>query len=101
MLDYEISKNPYEHRRETILPWRKIATVNVKEENEGIIERAETLLKQGIKSFDALHVACAIEGKCEYFITTDKRLLRKPVVNIKLVSPIDFLTEMEGASDED
>jgi len=25
----------------------------------------------GIKEFDALHIACAIEAECDYFITTD------------------------------
>ncbi len=31
----------------------------------------------GIKAKDALHVASAIEGKAEYFVTTDDKLIKK------------------------
>lgn len=31
----------------------------------------------GVKSKNALHVSCAIEGKAEYFITTDDKLINK------------------------
>ena len=101
VLDYEISKNPYEFRRATIQPWRNMAAINVREESESIIRKAEELIQQNVKTYDALHVACAIEGECNYFITTDKRLLRKPVSDIKLISPIEFLTEMEETQNED
>ena len=51
---------------------------------------------QGIKAKDALHLACAIESGCDYFITTDKGLTNKSVDNIIIINPIDFVREMEG-----
>jgi len=45
----------------------------------------------GIKEKDALHLACAIFAKSDYFITTDKKLLNKNVGEINIINPIDFL----------
>jgi hypothetical protein len=36
---------------------------------------AHQLLKFGIKPKDALHVASAVEGKADYFLTTEDKLL--------------------------
>ncbi len=33
---------------------------------------------------------------CEYFISTDKRLLKYKSNKIKLVTPVEFVIEMEG-----
>lgn len=52
-------------------------------------------MKTGIKYKDACHVACAIYANCEYFITTDKRLLKYKSDKIKLVNPIDFIDILE------
>ncbi len=49
----------------------------------------------GIKEADALHIACAIERDCVYFITADHPLTRKNVEGIKVINPIDFVREME------
>jgi len=55
------------------------------------------LEKNGIKPLDALHIACAIEAKCDYFITVDKGILKKKHLSheIKIVNPIDFLDDYE------
>ncbi|MDR0295771.1 MAG: PIN domain-containing protein, partial [Prevotellaceae bacterium] len=57
--------------------------------------RGKEIMKLGIKANDALHIACAIERKCEYFITTDKGLTNKIVDGIEIKNPIDFISEME------
>ena len=44
---------------------------------------------------DSLHIACAITNKCDYFITTDNRLLNKPVTKTKIITPINFVLETE------
>ncbi|KZX10756.1 type II toxin-antitoxin system VapC family toxin [Methanobrevibacter curvatus] len=49
------------------------------------------MTKLGIKSKDALHIACATLSSCEYFITCDKRLLNKNINEIKVINPIDFV----------
>jgi len=51
-------------------------------------------LKQiGLKAKDALHVASAIEGKAQYFLTTDDKILNKlsKFTEIKVIDPIEFV----------
>ena len=50
----------------------------------------------GVKEKDAYHVASAIYAGCEYFISTDIRLLKYKSEKIRLVTPIEFVTETEG-----
>lgn len=57
---------------------------------------AEEIMKTGVKEKDAYHVASAIYAGCEYFISTDIRLLKYKTDRIKLVTPIEFVTETEG-----
>jgi predicted nucleic acid-binding protein len=52
-----------------------------------------------IRPNDALHIACAIESQCEYFITTDDGLTNKRINEIKIINPIDFI-RMEGDENE-
>lgn len=95
ILDYENGKNPYEEKRLAIAPWKTIASSYVTEETENIILFAETLALKGIKTYDALHISCAVAANCEYYLTTDKKLLNTSIREIKIVSPIVFVNEME------
>jgi predicted nucleic acid-binding protein len=54
-------------------------------------------LRGKVKPKDSLHISCAIESGCEYFITTDVPLLKKQalVLELKIINPIDFIREME------
>ncbi len=96
ILDYENGRNPYEEKRSAIAPWKKLSLYCVSEETEEILLFAEELEKKGIKTYDALHIACAYAAKCDYYITTDKKLLHTPVEGIKIVDPIVFVKEAEG-----
>ena len=55
-------------------------------------EEIETL---GVKPKDALHLASAEKAGCDWFLTTDKRLLKKVAVlgKMKIVNPIQFISE--------
>ena len=97
-LDYEVSRNPFEMRRNSIV---NFISENIKgyvgEERADILKPlAENIMEQGVKEKDAYHVASAIYAKCEYFISTDIRLLKYKTDKIKLVTPIEFVVEMEG-----
>lgn len=96
ILDYENGKNPYDEKRLAIAPWKELASLCVSEETESILLYAESLTSKGIKIFDALHIACAVDANCEYYLTTDKKLLNTPIPEIKIVNPIFFVNEMEG-----
>ena len=76
VLDYENSHNPFAERLASILLWRSLAEVRIRE-TESILEQGRSLMQLGIKPFDALHVACAISANADLFITTDDALLRK------------------------
>ena len=95
MLDYENDKNPYEEKKNAIAPWKQIAD-DFCPPSETILSRGKDIMKLGVKQNDALHIACAIEKHCGYFITTDKPLLGKTVANIKIIDPVDFVRETEG-----
>ena len=57
-------------------------------------------MKHGVKELDSLHIACAIERRCDYFITTDRKLLNKPITGTKIRNPIDFILETEDEINE-
>ncbi|MDR1690108.1 MAG: hypothetical protein LBS21_16120 [Clostridiales bacterium] len=49
----------------------------------------------GIKEMDALHIACAIEKQCDYFITVDKGTMNKKISEIIIINPINSVMETE------
>ncbi|MBQ8692926.1 MAG: PIN domain-containing protein, partial [Synergistaceae bacterium] len=92
VLDYENSKNPFMEKREAIAPWRDLA-VKIVVETDEIINFAEKLKVKGIKTFDALHIACAVSSNCDYYLTTDRKLLRSKINKINIADPIQFIFE--------
>lgn len=95
VLDYELRKNPYEDKKEAIAPWKKIARVFVGDVNDNILSLAARLKEEGLKTYDASHIACAVDAGCDFFLTTDRQLLRRSVDGIRIVNPIQFISEME------
>jgi hypothetical protein len=93
-LDYENGKNPFEDKRNAIAPWKLIAK-DYCPHSEAVRSRSKEIMKLGIKELDALHISCAIEKQCDYFITTDSGPLKINIDGIKIVNPIDFVREME------
>ena len=59
--------------------------------NEDILAQAERLMQIGFRQKDASHIACAVYLKADYFVTTDKRILNKSLIDITLIDPIDFV----------
>lgn len=97
ILDYEVSRNPYEMRKQSIIRFIQDNMEGyVGDERADIIKPiADGIMKTGVKEKDAYHVAAAIYAECEYFISTDSRLLKYKTDKIKLVTPIEFVTETE------
>ena len=98
MLRYECSNNPFPMRRDTIFDFIDNNIVGyVGDDRKELIEKkASEIMETGVKYKDACHVAAAIYAGCEYFISTDIRLLKYQTKEIKMVNPIEFITEMEG-----
>ena len=93
ILDFENSANPYKERRESIREWISVSAENIKP-TENIKNYANELQNlHGIKPKNSLHAACVIEAQCEYFLTTDKILMKKTIKlkEIKAVNPLEFI----------
>ena len=93
VLLYENSKNPYKMRKICIENFmRKYISIYIDKSNhQRILENSTFVIETGIKDRDAYHIACAQIAHCDYFLSTDDRLLKYPSVDIKIVNPIDFL----------
>jgi predicted nucleic acid-binding protein len=96
ILEYENMQNPYEDRRSNTMEWKAVAAIEIME-SEDIISAAETLQIMGIKTKDSLHIACAVAGNADYFLTTDKRLLNSAdsVSDVKIRNPLEFISTEE------
>ncbi|MBR2208074.1 MAG: hypothetical protein IJ859_04615 [Synergistaceae bacterium] len=97
-LDYECSNVPVSTRKEARM---KFINDNVcyhvsVERNEIISKKAALIMTAGVKEKDAYHLASAIYAECEYFISTDLRLLKYKTDEIKMVTPIEFIIKLEG-----
>jgi predicted nucleic acid-binding protein len=97
MNEYENNFNPYKDRRHSIQKWAEHNTKEFCYPSDIILKRGEKIQKLNIRKKDALHLACAIESSCDYFITTDYLLIRKNKLfsEIRIINPINFLLEME------
>jgi hypothetical protein len=94
ILDFENEANPFEQRKLAIKDWKVHACVDADETKE-ILGTAERFERMGVRSKDALHLACAVAMKCEYFLTTDDQLVKKVsgVTEIKVTDPVSFIRE--------
>ena len=97
ILEYENMQNPFIERRNAIIEWKKIAAEKI-EGTKNVVARASEFTRNGVKSKDALHIACAIEGKAEYFLTTDDKLLKKLAKTKELIviNPVNFIPLLES-----
>lgn len=102
IMDIENLANPDINRKLAVADWQKLSRVDVAA-NESIEEVAQSLALIGVKPMDALHVACAIEAKAEYLLTTDKALLRKMTADnrIQVIDPVDFIRILSETKNED
>jgi len=96
IIDYENRFNPFEERKDAIDKWKSHAIIDIIE-TSNIINNAELIQNLGVKSKDALHVACAVEAQCDYFLSTDDLLLKKlsGFDKIEALNPLPFLTVLE------
>ena len=92
ILDYENLANPFEERRNTIQNWKARAFIDI-DADLGILAKANIFRKIGLQNKDALHLACAVAAKCDYFVTTDDVLLKKTVgfEDITVIDPQNFI----------
>lgn len=97
MLEYENGKNRFSHKRKAIADFMNTNEkyyVGIEHEIEAT-KIARHIMETGIKSADALHVACAMIAGADYFITTDNRLLKFHSKAIQVLTPGEFIRRWE------
>lgn len=94
ILEYENSRNPHPNKQLAMQHYLQRST-DRQLLTEDIRFRAKVLETEGVKSFDALHVASAEAGGCDYLLTTDKRLINRcKNLALKVINPVDFIVEV-------
>ena len=95
IMDYENNKNPFQERREQIQKWKEYAAIDI-DEDESVLKTAHSIGACGLKQMDSLHLACAITGTANYFVTTDDKILKKcdTIREISIIDPIDFIKQV-------
>ena len=93
-LDYELSQSPNFQEPDMISPWRMDAAEFV-DTDDALIDRGEEIERMGIKAMDALHIASAETAGCDWFLTTDKGILKKlqQLGAMRIANPIEFVME--------
>lgn len=96
ILDFENNANPDGIIRNEIFLWRTKSSLIVYN-NDDIVSKAKELNELGLGNKDSLHIASAIKGNAQYFITVDKGILSKKtlVKELLIISPIDFIAFLE------
>lgn len=96
ILDFENSLNPFGDRRDSVSQWRPLAVRRISHD-EQLVALARQLSQLGLTEYDALHVAAAITGKVDLFVSTDDRLVKKLKGrdDIRCLLPGDALALME------
>ena len=94
-INYEISHKEDKESRDSILLF---VEKNAKSFLRNIHDRRlktlhDKVMAHGIKNMDAYHVASAILLGCDYFITTDDRILKYDDDSIKILNPVRFIME--------
>lgn len=92
ILTAENEANPDETIRDKIIDWIDYSYHYVKYDSQ-IKYFAYDIKCHGVDTKDALHIACALNAKCEYFLTTDKKLIRKTqyIESMKVLNPTAFI----------
>ncbi len=97
ILDYENSLNPYEDVMMEIGMLSPFASEHI-DASEEIRLTAKNFEQKGIKPRDALHIACALKGNADFFITCDDNIVKKCKnidISINVINPIDFIRKVE------
>ena len=99
ILRLENNDNPYDDKKFLISRFFDFAKTSISETAE-ILKNANSFVDKGLKVHDALHLSCAIEANCDYFFTTDDRLLKFKETRVNIGNPTDFARIWEDYNDD-
>lgn len=98
VVSYEVDNIPNQERRNRIKEILRGAR-EVQPLSNTAVERGEELKGLGLKTYDALHVACAEQASVEVLLTTDDSLVRAAARNarklkVPVKNPLTWLQEV-------
>jgi predicted nucleic acid-binding protein len=99
----EINQTRDSERKSQLRALADLATLQVTVD-ESIEVRASMFVQQGLRTFDALHLACAEASRVTAMLTTDDRLARwagrrADVLQVKVANPVTWLLEVTSNAD--
>jgi len=92
VLEFENARNPFIEKQNTILAFKPYAIETIYP-NPAIEMIANRLQAKGLKAYDSLHIACAVQARCDYFLTVDKKVLNKECAEVKIADPVVFINQ--------
>ena len=92
VLEFENAKNPFPEKRDAILAFKRFASEIISPDPK-IEDSAKEWQRKGLKTYDSLHVACAIFAGCDTFLTVDDRVLNKACKEIRIDDPVIFINQ--------
>jgi predicted nucleic acid-binding protein len=96
---FELMKNVNPDRRAWAESIVKLA-FDVQPITQSIVDRSVQYRGMGIREFDSLHLACAVESETDYFLTCDDKLLKKAMLvntgHTMVTNPVSLKWEEES-----
>lgn len=98
ILHYENSQCQNEIRKESVTNFiKEYSKIHIDMTyGEQVLKLSEKIISSGVKDKDAYHVASAILADCDYFLSTDDRLLKYSTDEITLLNPVEFIKVLEA-----
>ncbi len=97
ILHYENGQCKNEIRKESVSDFmRTYSKIHIDMNyGERVLNLSEKIISTGIKPKDAYHLASALIAECDYFLSTDDRLLKYKTNEIILLNPVEFIKILE------
>lgn len=94
ILQFENDQNPHIAHKREIAKWKSLSKHWVLATDD-IIANAKQYQTFGLHAKDALHCACAVKANADFFLTTDKQLIKKAsaIGGLKVINPLRFIEE--------
>jgi len=92
IIEYEWSQIPMMEKKSLVKKIMDLAKEKITL-NQDVTELAKEFESYGMKDYDALHLASSILGRCDCFISTDDKFVKKAKKNtdkIKVFNPLEF-----------
>jgi len=94
ILQFENDQSPHIAHKHEIAKWKNLSKHWISASDD-IIVNAKRYQTLGLHVKDALHCACAVKANADFFLTTDKQLIKKAnaMSELKVINPLRFIDE--------